>query len=206
MKKIALFTICAVALSYVIANADHEGGKVKMSAEGSQKATFAGGCFWCMQPPYDNLEGVVSTRVGYTGGGLEGPTYEDVSSGATGHAESVEVTYDPSKVSYSKLLDVFWQNIDPTVLDRQFADTGTQYRTAIFYHDDEQKKMASASKEKLEKSGMFDKDIVTTIEPVSEFYEAENYHQEYYKKNPVRYKQYKIGSGRAGYLKEKWGK
>ncbi len=170
-----------------------------------EKATFAGGCFWCMQPPFDKLPGVISTTVGYAGGKKNNPTYEEVCSGATGHTESIEVTFDPSQVSYNGILDVFWHNIDPTTLNKQFADTGTQYRTAIFYHNEEQKKLAEASKEKLDKSGVFGQPIVTEITPVSRFYPAEEYHQKYYEKNPVRYKFYRFGSGRDAYLKKVWG-
>ncbi|MDI6802055.1 MAG: peptide-methionine (S)-S-oxide reductase MsrA [Thermodesulfovibrionales bacterium] len=170
-----------------------------------QKATFAGGCFWCMQYAFDKVKGVVSTTVGYSGGAKKNPTYGEVSSGATGHAEAVEVVFDPSKVSYSELLDVFWKNINPTQLNRQFADEGTQYRTAIFYHTDEQKKQAIASKDKLAKSGKFDKPIVTEIVPAAPFYKAEEYHQKYYEKNSLRYKAYHSSSGRERYQKEIWG-
>lgn len=172
----------------------------------SAVATFAGGCFWCMQPSFDETPGVLSTTVGYTGGTAPDPTYEQVSSGKTGHAEAIEVIFDPAKVSYERLLDVFWQNVDPTTPNQQFADKGTQYRTAIFYHNDEQKKLAEASKERLGKSGKFDKPIVTEITAASRFYPAEEYHQRYYKKSADYYNRYKIGSGRAGYLKRMWGK
>jgi peptide-methionine (S)-S-oxide reductase len=170
------------------------------------KATFAGGCFWCMQGPFDRLDGVISTTSGYTGGSKKNPTYYEVSSGSTGHAESVQVVYDPKRVSYEKLLDVFWHNIDPTVKDRQFCDIGTQYRSAIFYHDPEQKRLAEASKAALEKSKPFKGEIMTQIVPASEFWPAEDYHQDYYKKNPVRYKIYRAGCGRDGRLEEIWGK
>lgn len=170
-----------------------------------QRATFAGGCFWCMQPPYDKLKGVVSTRVGYTGGHKKNPTYEEVSSSLTGHTEAVEILYDPELTSYQELLDVFWQNIDPTAKNRQFADVGTQYRTAIFYHNDEQRGLAVASKESLEKSGKFKGPIVTEITAATEFYPAEEYHQEYYLKNPFGYAGYKRGSGRESFLKNLWG-
>ncbi|MEW6714337.1 MAG: peptide-methionine (S)-S-oxide reductase MsrA [Nitrospirota bacterium] len=169
------------------------------------KATFAGGCFWCMQPPYDKLKGVISTKAGYTGGQKKNPTYEEVSSGTTGHAEAVEILYDPEQTRYEELLDIFWQSIDPTTLNKQFADNGTQYRTVIFYHNEEQKRLALASKDALEKSGKFSKPIVTEIVPASEFYPAEDYHQKYYEKNPVRYNLYKIGSGRDAFLKKLWG-
>lgn len=171
-----------------------------------EKATFAGGCFWCMQPPFSKKKGVESTAVGYTGGTKRNPSYEEVCSGATGHAEAIEVVYDPSQVSYDELLEIFWHNIDPTAKNRQFADAGTQYRTAIFYYNEEQKKLAEASKNKLEKSGKFDKPIVTTIEPVSDFYKAEDYHQDYHLKNPFRYQQYKKGSGREDFIHQTWGK
>ena len=157
-----------------------------------------------MQPPYDKVKGVISTAVGYTGGTTENPTYEEVCSGRTGHAEAVEITYDSSQASYSDLLDVFWKNIDPTTTNQQFADAGTQYRTAIFYHSEEQKRLAVASKEKLEKSGKFKRAIVTEIIPASLFYPAEDYHQKYYKKCPLPYQLYKTGSGREGYLKKTW--
>jgi len=181
-----------------------EGAQTTMAT--LEKATFAGGCFWCMQHPYDALEGVVSTTVGYTGGSESNPTYQQVSSGATGHAESIEVVYDPSRVRYEQLLEVFWRNIDPTALDRQFADVGRQYRTAIFYHTEEQRRLAVASKEALTASGRFGKPIVTEIVPASVFHLAEAYHQQYYKKSPIHYKLYRIGSGRDGFLKRAWGK
>lgn len=185
--------------------AERETQNVEKKMDHLEKATFAGGCFWCIQPPYDKLEGVVSTTVGYTGGTKANPTYEEVSSGETGHAEAVEIVYDPSKVGYSQLLDIFWKNIDPTTLNRQFADAGTQYRTAIFYHNEEQKKLAMTSKEKLAKSGKFKGQIATEITPASAFYPAEEYHQGYYKKCPIPYQLYKVGSGRSGYLEKTWG-
>jgi len=168
-------------------------------------ATFAGGCFWCMEPAFDKLNGVVSVLPGYTGGSKKDPTYEEVSSGSTGHAESVQIVYDPSKISYSDLLSVFWHNIDPTVKDRQFCDVGNQYRSAIFYHDEEQKKLAEASKKALEESKRFKGPIYTEIVPASTFYPAEEYHRQYYKKNPVRYKFYRWNCGRDARLKELWG-
>jgi peptide-methionine (S)-S-oxide reductase len=170
------------------------------------KATFAGGCFWCMQGPFDRLDGVISTTAGYTGGNKKNPSYHEVSSGETGHAESVQVLYDPKRVSYEKLLDVFWHNIDPTVKDRQFCDVGTQYRSAIFYHTPEQKRLAEASKAALEKNKPFKGEIYTQIVPAGEFWPAEDYHQDYYKKNPVRYQFYRSGCGRDAKLEEIWGK
>ncbi|MBI4063279.1 MAG: peptide-methionine (S)-S-oxide reductase MsrA [Elusimicrobia bacterium] len=167
-----------------------------------QKATFAGGCFWCMEPPFEKLEGVTQVLSGYTGGQKENPAYEEVSNGATGHLEAIEVTYDPKKITYGKLLEVFWMNVDPTDDGGQFVDRGYQYKTGIFYHNDQQKKLAEASKNAL--AGRFDKPIVTEIRPVSTFYKAENYHQDYYKKNPIRYKYYRAGSGRDRFLEKTW--
>jgi peptide methionine sulfoxide reductase msrA/msrB len=167
-----------------------------------EKATFAGGCFWCMEPPFEKLDGVIEVISGYTGGHKENPTYEEVSAGGTGHVEAVQITYDPSKVTYSDLLDVFWRQIDPTDPNGQFVDRGSQYRSVIFYHDEEQKILANQSKEALAKSGRYDKPIVTEIVEASVFYEAEDYHQDYYKKNPIRYKYYRYNSGRDQYLKK----
>jgi len=169
------------------------------------RATFAGGCFWCMEPPFDKLDGVISTTSGYTGGQVKNPTYEQVSAGGTGHAEALQVVYDPAKISYAQLLEVFWRNIDPTVKDRQFCDVGNQYRTAIFYHDDEQKRLALESKQRLDKSGKLGA-IQTEIVPAGAFYPAEDYHQDYYKKNPIRYKYYRWSCGRDQRLEELWGK
>ncbi len=172
----------------------------------TMNATFAGGCFWCMQPPFEQLKGVMSVKTGYTGGHKEKPTYEEVCSGTTGHAEAIQVVYDPAKVTYDELLDVFWKNIDPTAENSQFADHGTQYRTAIFYHNEEQKHLAEASKARLAKSGQFSAPIATEIVAASTFWPAEDYHQQYYMKCPLRYKAYKYGSGREAYLEKTWGK
>ena len=169
-----------------------------------KKATFAGGCFWCMEPPFDELDGVVSTTSGYAGGNKWRPTYEEVSAGVTGHAEAVELLYDPSKIGYGQLLEVFWRNVDPLTPNRQFCDNGSQYRTAIFYHDDEQERLARESKEKLEQSGRFDDPIVTEINPARIFYPAEEYHQDYYTKHPLRYKLYRWGCGRDKRLEQVW--
>jgi peptide-methionine (S)-S-oxide reductase len=168
-------------------------------------ATFAGGCFWCMEPPFDKLDGVISTISGYTGGTVQRPTYEQVSGGRTGHTEAVQVTYDPSKVSYEKLLDVFWHNIDPTVKDRQFCDIGSQYRSAIFVHDAEQRRLAEASRTTLERTKPFKGALVTPIVDAGAFYPAEEYHQDYYVKNPLRYRYYRASCGRDERLKELWG-
>jgi peptide-methionine (S)-S-oxide reductase len=170
------------------------------------KATFAGGCFWCMEEALDKVDGVVSTTSGYTGGRQKDPTYEDVSAGETGHAEAVEILYDPAKVGYAKILDTFWRNIDPTTPDRQFCDRGNQYRSAIFYHDETQKRLAEDSKKALAKSKPFKELIVTEIVPAAAFYPAEEYHQNFYEKNPIRYRLYKYNCGRAQRLAELWGK
>jgi peptide-methionine (S)-S-oxide reductase len=176
-----------------------------VTAANLEKATFAGGCFWCMEHPFDEIPGVVSVTVGYTGGWKKDPTYEEVSAGGTGHAESVQIVYDPTKVTYEKLLSVFWHNIDPTTKDRQFCDSGHQYRSAIFYHNDEQNRLAEQSKELLEKNKPFKGAIVTEIVPAGPFYPAEEYHQHYYKKNPIRYRFYRFSCGRDHRLKELWG-
>jgi peptide-methionine (S)-S-oxide reductase len=169
-------------------------------------ATFAGGCFWCMQPPFDHLDGVVSTIAGYTGGRKRNPTYEEVSAGGTGHAEAVRVTYDPRKVSFERLLEVFWHNIDPLASARQFCDVGDQYRSAVFAHDEEQRRLAGASKAALKASGRLKGPVVTEIAAAGEFWPAEEYHQSYYRKNPIRYRFYRAGCGRDARLKELWGK
>jgi peptide-methionine (S)-S-oxide reductase len=169
------------------------------------KATFAGGCFWCMEPPFDKLEGVLSTTSGYIGGHTRNPTYKEVSAGTTGHTEAVEIVYDPAKISYDKLLEVFWHNIDPLTSNAQFCDRGTQYRAGIFYHDATQKQLAEAAKQALEASKRFTTPIVTEITAASEFYPAEDYHQDYYQKNPLRYKFYRHNCGRDQRLRELWG-
>jgi peptide-methionine (S)-S-oxide reductase len=172
---------------------------------GLETATFAGGCFWCMQPAFDHVLGVISTTVGYTGGDKDHPTYEEVSDGGTGHAESIEVHFDPKKVTYKKLLDVFWHNIDPTTPDREFCDVGHQYRTAIFFHSPEQEREAKASEKEIEETKPFKDPIVTEIVPASTFWPAEDYHQDFYLKNPVRYKFYRFNCGRDQRLRELWG-
>lgn len=170
-----------------------------------EKATFAGGCFWCMEPPFEKLEGVKEVISGYTGGQKKDPKYEEVSAGTTGHLETVEIIYDPAKVSYASLLEVFWRQVDPTDPDGQFVDRGKQYRTAIFYHTEEQKRLAEKSREALGKTGRYKKPVVTEILPAQTFYRAEDYHQDYYKKNPIRYKFYRYNSGRDQFLKKIWG-
>ena len=175
--------------------------------DGSQqnKATFAGGCFWCMEEAFEKVEGVASAVSGYTGGQAESPTYEQVSAGGTGHTESIEVTFDPSKVTYKQLLEVFWRNVDPTTPNAQFCDHGNQYRTAIFYHDENQKQLIEESKQRIESSKNFPESIVTEIAPALVFYTAEEYHQDFYTKNPIRYKYYKWNCGRAKRLEQLWG-
>ncbi len=201
---IILLSLITLTQAYIV-YADNESKGSNIDNKEIEKAVFAGGCFWCMQNPYDELKGVVSTTVGYTGGHVGNPTYEEVCAGNTGHAEAIEVLYDPSQISYAELLNVFWRNIDPTTLNRQFADVGTQYRTAIFYNSEEQKQSAKSSKLEMERSGIYDDPIATAITPASTFYRAEDYHQKYYEKCPLKYKMYKTGSGREQYLEDMWG-
>ena len=197
-KKLLLVLVGLVAVTF---------GAMQMHAQNSTKtAVFGGGCFWCMQKPYDQTPGVLKTVVGYSGGGEVNPTYEQVSGKKTGHREVIQVTYDPSKVSYDQLLDVFWRQINPTQTDGQFADRGLPYKAAIFYANEDEKKLAEASKAKLAASGKFDKPIVTDLLPAAPFYPAEEYHQMYYKKNAADYQAYYVGSGRAGFLEKTWGK
>ena len=202
MKR--LVTVAALLLGIVQPNA--HGAEAPGAATASlAKATFAGGCFWCMESPFESLDGVVSVTVGYTGGTKVNPTYEQVSAGGTGHAESVQIAYDPAKISYQKLLEIFWHNIDPLTADAQFCDHGHQYRSAIFFQDATQKKLAEESKRALEASGRFKQPIVTEITAASTFYPAEEYHQHYHQKNPVRYRFYRLTCGRDSRLRELWG-
>jgi peptide-methionine (S)-S-oxide reductase len=196
-RRIAVLGIALVALLFSAAGA---------RAADTALATFAGGCFWCMEPPFEALPGVVSVTSGYTGGQLPDPSYEQVSAGGTGHAEAVQIVYDPSRVSYAQLLDVFWHNIDPLAKDKQFCDVGSQYRSAIFYHDAEQKKLAEASREALRASGRLKGEIQTEIVQASQFYPAEAYHQDYAARNPIRYRFYRGQCGRDARLEEVWGK
>jgi peptide-methionine (S)-S-oxide reductase len=198
MKDI-IFTMMGLTIMLIAASS-------VMAAVTLEKATFAGGCFWCMEHPFDQLDGVKSVTSGYTGGQKKDPNYKEVSAGGTGHTEAVQIVYDPAKVTYEKLLSVFWHNIDPTVKDRQFCDSGNQYRSGIFYHNEEQRKLALQSKAQLEKTKTFKEPIVTEIVQATEFYPAEDYHQQYYKKNPIRYKYYRTSCGRDRRLKELWGK
>ncbi len=209
MHKSTLFNLMlALGLSLTAYAAElnpNAPAKLPMPTADQAVATFSGGCFWCMESPFDQLAGVLATTSGYTGGTLKNPTYEQVSDEETGHAESVQVLYDPAKISYEQLLEVFWHNTDPTALDYQFCDHGHQYRTAIFYHTPEQKAAALVSKNALVEHRPFAGAVVTSIVAASEFYPAENYHQDYYKKNPIRYKVYRHGCGRDARLSELWG-
>jgi peptide methionine sulfoxide reductase msrA/msrB len=196
MHKLFSILSCVLALGCVSATALAE----------TQTAIFAGGCFWCMQPPFDHAKGVTKTVVGYTGGTKETANYELVSAHKTQHREAIEVTYDPAIISYDQLLDIFWHNINPTQADGQFHDIGLSYQAAIYYANEAEKSAAEASKEKLAKSGKFDKPIVTEILPQMPFYSAEEYHQKYYLKNPEAFEAYHVGSGRVSYLQRIWGK
>ena len=207
-----IFAIATIALVFIgtawqIAGTAQQEVKKETPKEDStlKVATFAGGCFWCTESDFEQLPGVVKAISGYTGGHKENPTYKEVSSGSTGHVEAVQVYYDPSKVTYGELLDYFWRHMDPTDSGGQFADRGSQYRSVIFYHDEEQRTLAEKSKEDLGKTGRFDKPIATEIIKFTKFYEAEDYHQDYYKNNPLRYKYYRFGSGRDQFLKQVWG-
>ena len=204
-RPFVLVKFCLVLLFFAAAAVSAQMARLPPTLPGAAVATFAGGCFWCMEQPFDKIDGVLATTSGYTGGTKQNPTYEQVSSGTTGHAEAVQVLFDPKKVSYEKLLDVFWHNIDPTVTDRQFCDVGNQYRTAIFVHDEKQRAAAEASKAALEKSRPFKEPIVTPIVSATEFWPAEEYHQNYYLKNPIRYSYYRTGCGRDARLKQLWG-
>ena len=209
LLPVTLAVVGALALKFVFAATPGESDLAfpTLPAESAELkvAYFAGGCFWCMQYAFDPVPGVRQTFAGYSGGPEERPTYSQVSSGRTGHAESVAVFYDPRETSYEKLLDAFWHNIDPTVTDRQFADVGSQYRAAIFYRTDEEKRLAEASRNALAATGKFDRPVVTAIVPAQPFYPAEVYHQEYYRKHPMEFHAYHEGSGRASYLRQKWG-
>ena len=197
MKTIVALISCAVALAACMKNTE---------AQNLEQATFAGGCIWCIEAPFDKLPGVVSAISGYTGGAEDNPTYRQVSSGSTGHLEAVQVTYDPQKVSYQELLNLFWRQFDPTDAGGSFYDRGNQYTSAVFYHSDEQQQLAEASKTALDKSGRFGKSIVTPIRSGTTFYPAEEYHQDYHKKNPSHYNRYRAGSGRDRFIQQVWGK
>ncbi len=202
---ISFVTIILALIISSTALAQSKGAKTMEEKSNYAKATFAGGCFWCMEPPFDKLDGVISTVSGYCGGHKENPTYQEVSSGTTGHTEALQVTYDPGKVRYEELLDIFWRNINPVDAAGQFVDRGSQYRPGIFYHNDEQKRLAEDSRDKLARSGKFKAPVATEIVALDQFYPAEDYHQDYYQKNPVRYKFYRYNSGRDQFLKKVWG-
>jgi peptide methionine sulfoxide reductase msrA/msrB len=212
MKSITFFllSLFMVLIGYTNGDMDEKENLIVAGADKAlkesnlKKATFAGGCFWCMEPPFEKLEGVAEVISGYTGGNKKNPTYKEVSSGTTGHVEAIRIHHNPAKITYKEILDVFWRQINPTDDGGQFVDRGSQYRTAIFYHNQEQKSLAEKSKEELEKSGRFDKPIVTEILPVSNFYEAEDYHQDYYKTHTIKYKFYRMRSGRDKFLKKTW--
>jgi len=203
-SRIAALALLVVSLGGTARAADPP-GPAEAPSGGRATAIFAGGCFWCMEPPFEKLPGVLSTTVGYTGGSVKHPTYEQVSEGGTGHAEALKVVYDPSRIGYEKLLDVFWHNVDPLTRDAQFCDHGAQYRTGIFTSDDTQQRLAEASKRALETSKRFDRPIVTEIVRAGEFWPAEEYHQRYHEKNPIRYKYYRWNCGRDRRLREVWG-
>ncbi|CUS37003.1 peptide-methionine (S)-S-oxide reductase MsrA [Candidatus Nitrospira nitrificans] len=205
MTSLHRVTILTVGLVIGMVLAGWPSGGLQ-GAPTTAKAYFAGGCFWCMEEAFEKVDGVITVVSGYMGGTLANPTYEQVSDGRTGHAESVEVSYDPSKVTYQKLLDAFWRNVDPVTPNAQFCDHGTQYRAAVFYSTDEEKRLAEESKRSLEESKRFPQPIVTQLVQASVFYQAEEYHQNYYKKNPLRYKYYKFSCGRAQRLEALWGK
>jgi len=202
----ALFTLVVVMSTNTAMAADHrQTERTQTAHKQTELATFAGGCFWCMEHPFDELPGVISTTSGYTGGHKDHPTYEEVSAGGTGHAEAMQVVFDPATISYQKLLDVYWHNIDPTTPNRQFCDTGSQYRSAIFYHGDKQRQLAEASKQALEHDKPFAGSVVTEIVAAGTFWPAEEYHQNYYLKNPLRYKFYRYSCGRDQRLQALWG-
>ena len=204
-NKITWLTLCSIFIfSACWPGIDKSYAAPKMQ-NAYASAIFAGGCFWCMEPPFDKLDGVVSTISGYTGGHTKNPNYQQVSSDTTGHYEAIEITYDPAKIDYATLLNVFWHNIDPLNNHGQFCDKGKSYRTAIFYTNNEQKELARLSKQKLNQSNYFKQEVVTTIEAAKTFYPAEDYHQDYYLKNPIRYKYYRFACGRDQRLKELWG-
>ena len=209
LGRIALGTASALmllaGLSFFSVRSAAQATAAQAPAGQTEVATFAGGCFWCVESDFDKIPGVLSTTSGYTGGTVANPSYEQVSSKSTGHAEAVQVVFDPARVSYAQLLDKYWRSIDPTVRDRQFCDVGSPYRTAIFAHGEAQLAAARASLAALEKSKPFKEPIVTMIERAGPFYPAEEYHQDYYKKNPLRYQYYRTSCGRDARLKQLWG-
>jgi peptide-methionine (S)-S-oxide reductase len=200
MKLVTLILLSLFTI-YVYAS---EQDATTSKLEKNERAIFAGGCFWCMEPPFDKLDGVISTTSGYTAGDKKNPTYKEVSAGSTGHTEAIEIVYDPEKITYSELLDVFWINIDPVAVDRQFCDAGSQYRSGIYYLNDSQQADAMRSLQEITDNKPFEGKIATEILPASTFYPAEDYHQDYYQKNPLRYKYYRFACGRDQRLQELW--
>jgi peptide-methionine (S)-S-oxide reductase len=205
LKQLLLTLLCCIILLFGCSNAQSLAESSPMPTVQYSKAIFAGGCFWCMEKPFDELPGVIATTSGYTGGTKTNPTYREVSSGNTGHAEAVQVSYDPKQVNYEHLLSVFWKNIDPLDSKGQFCDKGSQYRSAIFYSDDQQKALAESSKEQVANSKNLSAPIATEITAATTFYAAEDYHQNYYQTNPVKYKFYRYSCGRDRRLEEVWG-
>jgi peptide methionine sulfoxide reductase msrA/msrB len=209
MKIITILTIALTMVLFCVYQAismDKETGKSMMErSENTRTAVFAGGCFWCTESDFEKVNGVIEVVSGYTGGHDDHPTYKEVSAGGTGHVEAVQVIYDPSRITYEELLDVFWRHVDPTDPGGQFVDRGSQYRSAIFYANEKERQLAEASKKRLADSGPFTKPLVTDILPLGTFYKAEDYHQDYHKRNPIRYKWYRSGSGRDKFLKKTWG-
>jgi peptide-methionine (S)-S-oxide reductase len=203
LRRLPLAAALTVGLFSPLAVYAEDTPEAAQDADSATTAIFAGGCFWCMEPPYDRQPGVTDTTSGYTGGELENPSYEAVSRGGTGHAEAVEVTYNADDIDYAKLLEIFWRNIDPFAEDRQFCDSGAEYRSAIFYSSERQRELAEASKAEMQER--FDQEIATQIVPASTFWDAEDYHQNYAEKNPLRYKFYRFGCGRDDRLEEVWG-
>lgn len=196
MKRIRILLLVMVTAMTMVSSAE---------AEERETATFAGGCFWCMEHPFDELPGVIATTSGYTGGHRDNPSYEEVSAGATGHTEAIQIVFNPALISYEKLLEVYWRNSDPTTANRQFCDVGSQYRPGIFYHSEAQKQAAKASKIAVQQNKKFREDVVTEITPATSFWPAEEYHQNYYLKNPIRYKFYRYNCGRDQRLQQLWG-
>lgn len=203
---ISIVLVLALGSALILSSKPASSSKMMAVPTGAATATFAGGCFWCMESSFEKIPGVIQAISGYAGGNKVDPTYEEVSGGGTGHAESVQIIYDPKKISYPRLLQVFWHNVDPTDDGGQFCDRGNQYRSEIFYSNDAEKKMAEDSKAEIEKTKKFSDPIVTKITPLKAFYPAEDYHQDFYKKNPVRYESYRFGCGRDRRLAVLWGK
>ena len=201
MKRLLLLALSLFIMPALAANPTN----TPSSDQQHETAIFAGGCFWCMEPPFDKLDGVISTTSGYTSGHKENPTYKEVSAGITGHTEAIQIIFDPNNISYAELLEVFWRNIDPVAVDRQFCDRGTQYRSGIYYRDTAQEQAARQSLQQLEQNKPFEGEITTEIVAATKFYPAEEYHQDYYIKNPLRYKYYRYSCGRDKRLSELWG-